>query len=228
MADAAQADVKDWFAELNRLLAGLPNRIEQIDMFVAVLLVLLGVVSLLYGYRVFRGIVVVYSSVAGAALGYWLVVAGLKRPDLWWIGLIGGGMLLAVLAWPLVNFFVAAWGAVAGGLVGAALTRAVGGEWPIAVAVAIGVILGAILAVLVFRFMIILTTSVLGAAMAVAGLISLLYHVERIRPGLQEYLTQTPYMLPLVMAAPALLGVFYQLWHSQGREAEEDQRAEKE
>jgi len=179
----------------------------------------------LYGYRVFKGVVVIYSAVAGAAAGYWIAVAGCGRPDFWWIGLIGGGLLLAILAWPLVNFFVAVWGAVAGGVIGAAVTRATAGDWPMLLAVAIGVVVGAVLAVLIFRFMIVLTTSVLGSAMAVVGLVAILYHVAQIKSQLHPALMGRHYVLPLVVAGPALVGLVYQLYHSEGRDGGDDQDA---
>ena len=219
-----QAPVGDWLAEANRWLSELPDLIGRIDLPVAALLVPLGVVSLLYGFRIFKGVVVVYSSVGGAAGGWWLVTEGLGRPDLWWAGLLGGAVLMAALAWPLVKVFVGVYGAVAGGLAGYAVTQAVGDQRTILIGVGIGVLLGAVLAAVVFRLMVILMTSVLGAHMAVIGVVAMLYHVDRVAAPLRESFGERTYLLPLVVAVPALVGVIYQLSRSEKREHKDDSR----
>jgi len=219
-----QAPVADWLAEANQWLSDLPDLVGEISLPVAVLLVPLGIVSLLYGFRIFKGMVVVYSSVAGAAAGWWLVTESLGRPDLWWVGLLVGAVLMAVLAWPLANVFVGIYGAVAGGLAGYAVTQAVGDQRTILIGVGVGVLLGAVLAAVVFRLMIILTTSVLGAHLAVIGVMVLLYRVDRVAGPLKQSFSERSYLLSLVVAVPALVGIVYQLRRSEKREHKDDSR----
>jgi len=202
-------------------LASLPQRIEHIDWYIAVLLIPLGVVSLLYGYRIFKGVVTVYSSVLGAIGGWWLTSTLLGQPGWAWLGALVGAAVMALLAWPLVRYFICFWGSVAGGLAGYAVAQTVGDGRAMLIGVAVGVVLGAVLAALVFRFMVILTTSVVGAHLAVFGLVALLYRVERVGAVLRDRLVASSILLPLVVAVPALFGLIYQIWRSERRESKE-------
>jgi len=214
--------VQNWIDQASQRLVELPGMIDRIDLLVAVLLIPAGVLSLLYGFRIIKGMVVIYSSVGGAACGWWLVTEVLGRPEHWWAGLLAGGLIMAALAWPLVNVFVGLYGAAAGGVAGYAVAQAFGGGQAMLLGAAVGVVLGAILAAVVFRFMIVLTTSVLGAHMAVVGAVALLYRAEEVSSPLKTAFAERPYLLPVAVAVPALIGVAYQLYRSEGRESKED------
>ena len=220
--DVGRDTVHDWLQRANQALADLPNFIERIDLLVAVLLVPLGVISLLYGLRIVKGMVVVYSSVGGAAAGWWFVAEVAGKPDLWWAGLLGGAVLMAALAWPMVNLFVGLYGAVAGGLAGFAVTHAMGAKRAMLIGVGVGVVVGALLAALVFRFMVVVMTSVLGAHMAVVGALALLYRVDKVAEPLRESLHSRCFLLPLLVAIPSLMGIAYQLYRTESREGKED------
>ncbi|NIA21038.1 MAG: DUF4203 domain-containing protein [Anaerolineaceae bacterium] len=216
----------DYRAQLQQLLdragaalASLPQWIEHIDWYIAVVLIPLGVVSLLYGYRIFKGVVTVYSSVLGAVGGWWLTSTLLGQPGWAWLGGLVGAAVMALLAWPLVRYFICFWGSVAGGLAGYAVAQVIGQGRAMLICVVIGVVLGALLAALVFRFMVILTTSVVGAHLAVFGLAALLYRVDRVGPALQGRFESSGILLPLVVAVPALFGLVYQIWRSERRES---------
>ena len=129
---------------------------------------------------------------------------------------------MAALAWPMVKLFVGIYGAAAGGLAGYAVTQAIGDERIMLIGVGVGIVLGGILAALVFRFTVVLMSSVLGAHMAVIGAVALLYRAEEVGGPLKTSFAERPYLLPVVVAVPALIGVAYQLWRSEGREAKED------
>jgi hypothetical protein len=129
---------------------------------------------------------------------------------------------MTLLAWPLANFFIGAYGAVAGGLAGFAVTHAMGDERAMLIGVGIGVLVGGLLAWLVFKFMVVVMTSVLGAHMAVVGIIALLYRVERVGTPLKEALQERQYLLSLIVAIPAVVGIAYQLYRTEGREGKED------
>ena len=80
------------------------------------------------------------------------------------------------------------------------------------------------MAALLFRFMIAVTTSVLGSAIAVVGAMSLFYHVGQVGHNLRVQVETAPYMLPLIVAAPALVGIVYQLHQTEGRAEKEDRQ----
>jgi len=213
-----QEAVQGFLSQINQWLVELPHHIGLIDPGVAGVLVILGIVSLLYGLRIVKGVVIVYSTVVGSALGLWLTNDVLQQPEFWWIGLIAGGLVLGILAWPLANAFIGIYGAMAGGLAGYAVTHAVGDERLMILGVVLGMIFGGVLAAVVFRFMVIVTTSVLGAHLAVIGAVALLYNVDRISGSLRQSLENQQYLLPLLTAVPALIGIVYQLYR--GEEAD--------
>jgi uncharacterized protein DUF4203 len=218
--------IQDWLDQGGQTLQQLPELIGDIDVVMAALLLVVGVVSLLYGFRIVKGVVVVYCAVGGAAGGWWLVSEPMARPDLWWVGLLAGGAVMALLAWPLVNFFIRFYGFVAGGLAGVAVTYAMADQRAMLIGAAIGAILGGILAAVVFRFMVIMMTSILGSYMAVIGILALLYRVDKVAEPLRRSLTEQHFILPLVMAVPAAVGIAYQLYRTERRETREDNQAD--
>jgi Mg2+/Co2+ transporter CorB len=117
---------------------------------------------------------------------------------------------------------------VAGGLLGHVLVQAMGDPAITLIGVVVGVVLGAILALLIFRIMIILTTSVVGANMAVIGALALLLHVTSIAEPLRRWLGSTHYMLPLLVAVPAFVGVVYQLYRTESKGKKEPGTAKEE
>jgi hypothetical protein len=217
-----QAAIQDFLGQINQWLVELPDHIDLIDPGVAGVLLILGIVSLLYGLRIVKGVVIVYSSIVGSALGLWLTNDVLVQPDYWWIGLIAGGLVMGILAWPLANVFIGIYGAMAGGLAGYAVTHAVGDERLMVLGVVLGMIFGGVLAAMVFRFMVIVTTSVLGAHLAVVGTVALLYCVDRISGSLHQSLESQQYLLPLLTAVPALIGIVYQLYRGEEADGADD------
>jgi hypothetical protein len=207
--------INDWIAQANQALIRLPTFIDQVDWRVAIVLTCLGILSLLYGFKIFKAVITLYCAVVGASLGWWIAAQWLHQPAYWWVGALVGGAVLALVAWPLVNFFVGFWGAVAGGLLGYALARATGDPTVIWIAVLAGVVVCAILAIILLRLMIIVTTSVVGSYMLVVGAIVLLSLIDGVTKPLHQALNSKHYILPLVIFVPALLGVVLQLYQSE-------------
>ncbi|NLX58212.1 MAG: TMEM198/TM7SF3 family protein [Phycisphaerae bacterium] len=221
-AATLEAEARELATRAAEFLAALPQTMDHIEWYVAVPLVPMGVISLLYGYRVFKGVVMVYSAVLGAAAGWWLAATQFSQPHLAWVGGLIGAAVMALLAWPLVRYFVCFWGAVAGGLAGWAVARAVGGDHAMLIAVVGGSLAGLILAGVVFRVMIVVTTSVIGAHLAVFGAASLLLAEPHLGGLLREHLASNRYLFPLMVAVPALFGVVYQFWRGEDRDAKDD------
>lgn len=207
-----------WIAQANQALADLPQHLDLVDWRVAIVLAAVGLLSILYGYKIFKAVITLYCAVVGLSLGWWITVNAIHQPAFWWVGALAGGIILGLIAWPLVNFFVGFWGAVAGGLLGYGLARATGDPAIIALAVLVGVVLCAILALVLLRLMIIVTTSVVGAYMLVTGLFVLLSLIHGVAKPLREGLLPPHakhYILPLAIFIPALLGVIVQLYQSE-------------
>ncbi len=210
--------MNNWIAQANQALADLPQRIDQVDWRVAIVLAAVGLLSIFYGYKIFKAVITLYCAVVGASLGWWVAANWFHQPAFWWVGALAGGLVLGLIAWPLVNFFVGFWGAVAGGLLGYALARATGDPAVIAIAVIVGVVVCAILALVLLRLMIIVTTSVVGSYMLVVGLFVLLSLIHGVAKPLREAILPPHakhYILPLVIFVPALIGVVLQLYQTE-------------
>lgn len=140
----------------------------------AIAAIVIGLLNCFFGYRLFKIILGIWGFIAGAVLG--VGIATTMSGELWLAilaGLIGGvvGAVLFVLLY-FVGIFLL--GAGLGFLLGGAIVSAlnIGGpvQWVIAGVLAI---VGGIVAVIVQKFMIILSTALGGAAMAVGGIYTL-------------------------------------------------------
>ncbi|HUT57126.1 MAG TPA: hypothetical protein VNA25_04545 [Phycisphaerae bacterium] len=207
----------------DRLLAAMPATVQDYlrdlqyaDWLVAILLLGAGLVFLLQGWRIFRIWVIVNAGMLGVLVGdrVGTMLQGPYMP-LWCS--IGGGILLALLAWPLMKYAVGLIGALTGGLVGHAAIRyfaaamnhpgLAGYAW--AGAIGGGVVL-ALSAFFLLRMGVIITTSLQGATMIVSGVLSLLLKHEPIREPIIKGLTGNAHLLPVLIGVPALIGLLFQ------------------
>ena len=140
----------------------------------AIVAIVIGLLNCFFGYRLFKIILGIWGFIAGAILG--AGIATTLSGELWvaiLAGLVGGilGAVLFVLLY-FVGIFLL--GAGLGFLLGVAIasTFNLGGptQWIIAGVLAI---VGGIVAVIVQKFMIILSTAFGGAAMTVGGIYTL-------------------------------------------------------
>jgi len=180
------------------------------------LLLPVGLVFLLYGFKLYKWLVsVVYAgigSAAGAALAAylgWDVI----------LGMIAGALLLGLLAWPLHRV---GWGLLGGALFGGAAVLLMRTQTAnvtcIAAVAGVAFIGGFILTFVLMRPLIILVTSVIGAAVLVQGALRL----SLIQPAFGDPICSTleakPYLLAILVAVPALLGFILQ-WRDKGGKA---------
>ncbi len=182
----------------------------------AALLVLAGVIYLLFGYYLFKWLIVLNAALIGFALGG-SVGSHFGAP-------IASGVLGAVIAaaicWPLMKYAVAVIGGMVGGVIGASLWRSFGLEPQFAWAGAMtGVVGFAMLAFILFRGSIIMYMSLQGALMLVVGILGLVYKYREIGPQLTHGLTANAFIMPMTVLIPALIGLIYQQ-HNHPAEAE--------
>lgn len=202
----------------------MPNNIEefihQLTMMhpvVGALLLGVGGVYLLLGWRIFKVLVIANACVLGMGAGVWVGTELLKYPNMDIIGGIAGGLLLAVAAWPLMRWAVSIMGALAGAAVGFGLWRYVAQaagqpdlirlSW---VGALIGLITMGLLAFLIFKAVVIIFTSLQGSGMMVSGTCALLMKHDGLRTALTTNLTNNVYLLPLLVIVPTLIGVIFQ------------------
>jgi hypothetical protein len=179
----------------------------------AVALLMMGIIFLLWGYPVFRYLIMLNFGVVGAYIG----AAFGKNTDTIIAGAIIGGFLGAALAWPMMRWAVALTGAGIGTILGAAIWRAAGQDptfdWAGGLT---GFVAFGMLSLIAFRGGIILYTSLQGGALLAAGLLSLLEKYPSIGPQLAEHLTTQKFLLPVAVMVPAVIGLVFQHHNSTG------------
>lgn len=208
-AEEALAAFQTWVEAFPRSLAHVPA-------WQAALAVPVGLVSLLYGLKLFKGMVVIYAAMVGVLLGE-AVAAHFGLPPV--VGMIVGGTVLAAVAWPLLRYAVGLFGGVAGGLLASMVAYSMAeAPWVVLVAGAVGFAAGVLLAALVFRAVIIFTTAVLGAHLVVVGVVALLSLAPDVGDAVMAGIEARRIFLPVLVGVPALVGILYQA--HQGEPAE--------
>lgn len=188
----------------NQLLDGL----AQVPLVMGGVFVVVGVLCVLNGYRWHKWVVVVLAFLGGLVLGRLLSThMGESR-----IVAVALGLLCAIIATPLLRIAVAIFGGLTGAFIGANAWTAINtaqadSHWAGA---AMGFIALAMASFLLFRLVIILFTSIGGAAMVVFGGITLLLQVEAWEPAVRSTLASNQLLIPLLVGLAAVTGFVLQ------------------
>lgn len=196
------------------------EQITHLTWFQAVLAISFGVVYLLYGWRIFRVLVVISFGMIGMFLG---IMAGQKfgnnspdGPTLYvvWGGLIGTA-LLAFLSVPLMKWCVSVLGAVAGGIITSGIWYACKlPEQYIWAGAVIGVVAGGMISFILLKASVMLFTSLGGSMISIIGILALVYQYETSLSEPTTYVRDMVYdqswFLPVVLIIPTLIGMLIQ------------------
>ncbi len=211
---------------LDRLRAWeMPSQAEFLDqlggigMFQAVLLLASGLVYLLYGWKVFKILVMVNAAVLGAIVG---LRVGMyfqdKGPNVPLLAACAGGVLLGLLALPLIKYAVSLMGGLAGALLGywawiagCRLTDHLDLLRYAWVGSGVGLMLLGVLAFLIFRFTVIVFTSFQGAVLTITGLLAVLVQFDAPRASITAAFKADEHVLPVLVLLPAFFGLLFQL-----------------
>ena len=203
----------------NQLLDGL----AQVPLVMGGVFVVVGVLCVLNGYRWHKWVVVVMAVLGGLVLGRLLSThMGESR-----IVAVALGLLCAIIATPLLRIAVAIFGGLTGAFIGANAWTAINtaqadGHWAGA---AMGFIALAMASFLLFRLVIILFTSIGGAAMVVFGGITLLLQVEAWEPAVRSTLASNQLLIPLLVGLAAVTGFVLQETRVRSGQHEEEAAA---
>ena len=172
------------------------------------------------GYKWHKLVVVLLSLLLGFAVGR-MISQDVGKSTVVAISL---GVLLAAIASPLLKYAVAVFAGIAGAGIGAtAWSFFSPGETAMAWAGAgMGFITLALLSFIFFRIVVIIFTSVGGAAMMVMGSVALLLQIDSVSVQVREQLSLHPGVLPLVVVTAAVLGIVHQQGGSTESAGEED------
>ena len=212
---ASLFDRIDPFADPTTLFA----KLEQIPAIMAVLFVAVGLTCLLKGYQLYKPIVILLAMLTGIIAGFQM--GAMVESEM--IVAVCLGVLLAVVAWPLMKYAVAVAGGLAGAFIGANIWSVTAIElakhgvaanpdmpW---IGALIGLITVGFLSFLVFNVAVVVFTSMSGSVLAVIGTIALLLQNDVLREQVITSLTNKPVVLPLLIIVPAVVGlVIQQQW----------------
>jgi MFS family permease len=207
-------DRMDTLAHPDKLIPAL----QQTGWVIAAIFIAVGLTCLLQGYKLYKGVVIMIAAVLGVVIGYKLgqsiqaefIVAGCL------------GVLLAVVAWPLMKYGVAIFGGLAGAFLGANAWTAMAdlvnktgstlvlppnAYWAGAL---IGLILFGMLSFILFELSIVVFTSVSGSVLAVLGILALLLQVPSWQSSISSSIASNPMIIPMLVLVPAVAGLVMQ------------------
>ena len=188
--------------------AELLEALSQIPLVLASVVVVVGILCVLNGYRWHKWVIVALAFLAGIGLGNLLSEFVGKSA----IIAVALGALCAIIATPLLKITVAVFGGITGAFIGANIWSAMHGaeanmHWAGAM---MGFIILAMASLILFRLVIVLFTSVGGAAMVVLGGITLLMHVPAWEEPVKQSLVGNPMIVPLLLIVAAVAGFVLQ------------------
>ncbi len=198
------------------------NALSNVHIVWSSVIAVIGTLCVLNGYKWHKYVVVACAFLLGLALGHLLSKQMGNSPIV--MGAVG--LLFAVIATPMLRFAVAIFGGLTGSFIGANVWTAVSDSPDAHIAgAAMGFIAVGMLAFIMFRVVIVLFTSIGGAAMGVMGLVALLLHVPGWQESIKNALNDHDLLLPLLVGVAAVTGLVIQ--HTQmragtGEEAAED------
>ena len=181
--------------------------IVQVSWMQAIFAVAFGVIYLVYGWRVFKVLVLINFAILGIFAGRYM--GALLGSGMW--GAILGCLIMGIVAWPFMKYAVSVLGALAGAVIGLALCRSVGlPDQVMNFGVLIGMICGGFLAFSSFKMSIMLFTSLQGSGFLVIGTMALLNAYPSMGLQLTNVVTQNQFLLPMLVILPTVVGVFMQ------------------
>ena len=186
--------------------------ISDLHWLYAMLLLSVGVVYLLYGWRIFRALVVISFGFIGMFLGM-LSADKLSSNDhaLMWGGIIGM-VLFASIAVPLMKWCVSVLGAVAGGILTSGIWIALDlSDTYLPAGFIVGFIAGGLISFIMLKVSVMLFTSLGGSLITVTGLLALLYQYDvKVSDPMTFYtynlILTHPWFLPLAIIIPTIAG----------------------
>jgi hypothetical protein len=187
------------------------TQITALTWLQAVLAISFGVVYLMYGWRIFRVLVVISFALMGMFLG--INVGKFAGSEIW--GGILGLILLAAVSMPLMKWCVCLLGAAAGGILTAGVWYAF--ELPqmyIWAGATVGIVAGGMISFIVLKASVMLFTSLGGSAITVIGMLALLHLYEGFQEPATTYVhdlvMDQNWFFPLVLTIPTIIGIIIQ------------------
>jgi hypothetical protein len=181
--------------------------ITQINWLQAAGLIAFGAIYLIYGWRIFKALVVINFGMIGLGAG---ILIGRNLGSQLWGGIMGTA-ILASISWPFMRYSVAVLGAGAGAVLGSALWRTFSLPEPLIWCGALfGLIAGGTIAFSSFKTSIMTFTSLQGSALVVMGILALLNGYPNMSERLTSAVFNHVFLLPVLLIVPTAAGIFFQ------------------
>jgi len=185
------------------------DQIVALNLVEALTFICFGVVCLLYGWRIFKILVVISFALIGLYIGT-LVNEKLVGGNGMWLGVIGL-VLMAVFSIPLMRWGVSILGAAAGGVL-------TGGIWYafklpeqyIWAGALAGLIAGGMISFIIFKIAIMLFTSFSGSGLIVVAVLAILYKYMGTAGKIEDLVFNQNWFLPAAFLVPTAVGVILQ------------------
>jgi hypothetical protein len=186
------------------------GQVTDLKMLEAVTFISFGVVCLLYGWRVFKILVVINFGLLGLVMGMAVIdkINGLNNQLMG--GLVGMG-ILAVLSVPLMRWSVSILGAAAGGIVTSGIWYACG--LPVEYWWAgglVGVVAGGMISFIIFKVAVILFSSMWGSGLVVVGFLAVMHNYARTAVLVERLVFNVKWFLPTMLIVPMVISVILQ------------------
>jgi hypothetical protein len=211
LAQAAARSSSEPVFRVQTVLDSLWGQVTTLSWLQAVIAISFGVVYLLYGWRIFKAVVVICFGLVG-------LFAGIKIGSRFNSEILGGIIGLSLLAGasiPLMRWAVSLLGAIAGGIITSGIWYAF--ELPeryMPAGALIGIIAGGMISFIVFKIAVMLFTSFGGGILIITGLLALVYRYESIQDTptatVKTMLYNNHWFLPALLLAPTIIGIIVQ------------------
>lgn len=182
----------------------------------ALLMLSVGIVYILYGWRIFRALVVISFGFIGMFLGMLTADKLLSSEHaLMWGGVIGMG-LFAAIAVPLMKWCVSVLGAIAGGILTSGIWIALNlSDNYLPAGFIVGFIAGGLISFIMLKISVMLFTSLGGSLITVTGLLALLHQYDKVVLQSEilyadRLINTHAWFLPVAIIIPTILGMLLQ------------------
>ena len=187
------------------------DQIAALSWFHAIVAISFGIVYLLYGWRIFKVLAVICFGMIGLGLGMYF---GDKVDNALWGGVIGL-IVLAIVSIPLMKWSICILGALAGGMLAAAIWYALElSPQYIWAGAAVGLVAGGMISFIIFKVAVMLFTSLGGSITMMAGVLALLHQFQLLSEptttAIYDSVHNQSWFLPVVLILPTLIGVYTQ------------------
>lgn len=188
------------------------ERMTELHWLYALLMISVGIVYMLYGWRIFKILVVISFGFMGMFLG---IYAGRYVGSEIWGGVVGM-VLCAIVSVPLMKWCISLLGAIAGGVITAGLWIAFNLSEPyLPAGFIVGFVAGGLISFILLKASVMLFTSLGGSLIMMTGMLALFYQYETriLTPPTNHinYLIYTKsWFLPMVLIVPTIIGMILQ------------------